>query len=362
MADAKASRILVIRLGSLGDLVHTMPAVAALRASFPRASLGHVDAQTQPGFGLDWVVEEKWSPLIEMVDGIDHVIPLRRSVAGYFECVRRLRQERYALAVDFQGLYKSAILSWRSGARRRIGFDAKTAREPGASYFYNECVAPSGPHVAELNASLAIQAGAQPPVAMQFPVQVPDAELGKLAATLAAKFAAKLAAANTRDGYMVVSPGGGWKSKCWPPERYGQLCCKIWRSHGLQAVVNAGPGEEELGAAVIRAAAPATPVMMSPSLPELCALVKKARVVVAADTGPLHLAAAFGTRVVALFGPTDPARNGPVYAGGERGTVLRNVSDDANTYKRGLEYSGAMLSISIEQVVAAVGCELGTRV
>jgi heptosyltransferase-1 len=364
MSDVTPLRVLVIRLGSLGDLVHTLPAVAALRASLPNTEsdaagiMGPAVAPAVgPAVGMDWVVEEKWMPLIQMVAGIDRVIPIRRSVAGHFDCVHRLRQNRYACAVDFQGLYKSALLAWRSGAPRRIGFDRKTAREPGAAWFYTECVTPReriGRHMTQLNGSLAVRAGARPPLAMHFPIHVPDVEVEKLAEKLS------LAGPSHRgDSYIVVSPGGGWKSKCWPPERYGELCGEIWRKHGIAAVVNAGPGEDELAAAVIRASSPAKPILLCPSLVELCALVKKAQVVVAADTGPLHLAAALGTRVVALFGPTDPARNGPIYEGGKCGTVLRNVSDDANTYKRGEEYSGAMLALTVEQVVAAVDCELG---
>jgi heptosyltransferase-1 len=122
-------------------------------------------------------------------------------------------------------------------------------------------------------------------------------------------------------------------------------------------VVNGGPGEEALARAVIAAAAPATPLLLSPSLRQLAALLGLARVVVAADTGPLHLAAALGTPVVALFGPTDPARNGPV----PKGTVLRNATGGETTYQRGETYSPAMLALDVEQVAAAVERELSVR-
>jgi heptosyltransferase-1 len=155
----------------------------------------------------------------------------------------------------------------------------------------------------------------------------------------------------------VVSPGGGWKSKCWPPERYGALCAALWRRLSVRAIVNAGPGEDELARAVVASAAPANPVVFSPSLRELAALVKTARVVVAADTGPLHLAAGLGTRVVALFGPTDPARNGPI----PKGAVLRSATDTETTYKRGDSYAASMLALSVEQVAAAVEREWSAR-
>ena len=345
MSETARSSLLIVRLGSLGDLVHTLPAVAALRAGFLNAGR----SQDRPR--LDWVVEEKWCPLVQMVPVVDRVIPLRRSLAGTLECVRELRRNRYACTVDFQGLYKSALLAWCSGAPRRIGFDHAIAREPGAARFYTEHAGPRGRHVTDLNAGLAICAGAGAPVPVRFPLCVPDEEMQK--------WEEKISVSGARTGYIVVSPGGGWKSKCWPVERYGELCREIWQRHGVQAVVNAGPGEEELAAAVTRASEPATPLSFSPSLPELCAILAKARTVIAADTGPLHLAAALGTRVVALFGPTDPLRNGPVYECSGRGTILRNVSQDANTYKRGADYSPAMLSLTVEQVIAAVEREMG---
>jgi len=332
MAQAGEPSFLVVRLGSLGDLMHTLPAVAALRSSFP-------------GARLDWVVEQNWSSLVELVTAVDDVIPWRRSLAGWWVCRERLRRARYACAVDFQGLYKSALLAGLSGAPRRIGFDRSFAREPGAARFYSECVVPVGQHVAEMNLSLAVRAGAQPPHGMQYPMRLPADEVLRVRERL------------SREGigdFVGVSPGGGWKAKCWPPERYGVLCAELWRRMGIRAVVNAGPGEAELARTVMASAGVGGPVMLSPSLRELMALVTLARVVVAADTGPLHLAAALGRRVVALFGPTDPARNGPI----PQGTVLRKASEDATTYKRNNRYSPAMLALSVEDVAAAVEREL----
>lgn len=332
MPRADTHSLLVVRLSSLGDLVHTLPAVAALRASFPNAR-------------IDWVVDQKWWPLVNLFEGVDEVIAFRRSASGVMACIRRLRQGRYSCAVDFQGLYRSALLTWGSGAARRVGFDRTEAREPGASWFYSERVAPAGRHVAELNISLAVHAGAQAQPEMQFPLRVPEREAGEAREKLA------------REGvgdYMVVSPGGGWASKCWMPDRYGALCAELWRRHGLRALVNVSPRQAELARSVIAAAGPARPLVVSPSLPELAALLAAARLVVGGDTGPLHLAAAEGARVVALFGPTDPARNGPL----PRGTVVRNVSAEETTYKRGKSYSPSMLSLTVEQVLEAAEREM----
>jgi ADP-heptose:LPS heptosyltransferase len=259
-----------------------------------------------------------------------------------------LRRAGYGCAIDFQGLYKSALLARFSGAPRRIGFHSSFAREPGAARFYSERVIPTGRHVAEMNLSLAVAAGAERPSVMACPLRLPAEEAPALRQVLA------------REGigdFCLVSPGGGWKSKCWPPERYGALCAELWRRLSVRVVVNAGPGEEDLARAVIAAAAAASPLLFSPSLRGLATLLGLARLVVAADTGPLHLAAALGTPVVALFGPTDPARNGPI----PKGTVLRNASEKETTYERGENYSPAMLALSVEQVATAVERELSVR-
>lgn len=349
MAEAAARKFLIIRLGSLGDLVHTIPAVAALRLAFPQAK-------------IDWVVEQRWSALIEMVTCVDEVIPLRRTLSGQLDCVRQLRRAHYQCAIDFQGLYKSALLAWFSGAPRRIGRTRQAAREPGAAWFYTDRVSPQGRHVAEMSLSLTVGAGAQPPAQsddIQFPLRVPPAAGQHLAEKL------------SKDGiadYIVVSPGGGWKSKCWPAVRYGALCDELWQRRGLRAVVNAGPGEEQLAQEVVAAAGAAKPLVLSPSLVELAALLAQAQLVIAADTGPLHLAAALGTRVVALFGPTDEARNGPLPGGRVVRRPPTSASTDAeapNTqrgdYTRGNDYSQEMLGLSVEQVLAAVEEEMSVR-
>jgi lipopolysaccharide heptosyltransferase I len=331
MAD---ERFLVVRLGSLGDIVHTLPAAAALHDSFP-------------GARIDWVVEDKWAAVLDGNPDLSGVIALEPSSwTALRSCVRRLRAARYTCAIDFQGLYKSAVLSFFSGAARRVGFDRRVAREAGAAFFYTHRAAPTARHKVEQNLGLAETAGAHRS-ACRFPLRVP--------AQSAADVARRLAASSLRE-FFVVSPGGGWRSKCWPPERYGQLCRELERRYGWRSVVNFGPGERGLAEAVCRAAAPAAPVLLAPDVAQFMALLACAKLVVAGDTGPLHLAVALGTPVVGLYGPTDPERNGPFCAAD---IVVRNASPDETTYKRGSEYSAAMLSISVEQVVSAVERRLG---
>jgi lipopolysaccharide heptosyltransferase I len=323
---------LIVRLGSMGDLIHTVPAVASLRASFPQAR-------------IDWVVEQKWAPLIGLVTAISEVIPWRRGVGNFLTGTSTLRQRGYSCAVDFQGLYKSALLARFSGAQRRIGFGPAYSREGGAAWFYTDRVNPTGKHIAELNLRLAEAAGAAKSDALVFPLELPE-------------YSSTVKGLLEREGiqeFCVVTPGGGWRSKCWPAERYGALCEQIMRKFGVRAIVNAGPAEEELGRAVINSGGAAKPVVLSPSLHELAALLGRAKVVVGADTGPLHLAAALGAPVVALFGPTDPVRNGPI----PKGIALRNAGEQDTTYNRGDSYSPSMLSLSVEQVMTAVEREWG---
>lgn len=322
-------RLLIVRLSSMGDLVHTLPALAALRAAHPAAT-------------IDWVVERKWAELLEGCAQISEVIPQDRGAGAALRLIRKLRARRYDLALDFQGLYKSAALAFFSGAKRRIGFDAAHAREGGAARFYSHRVSPQGAHVVEMNLSLVRAAGAAR--ASPAPVLLP------VSAAADAFIDRQLESRNLTD-YYVISPGGGWRSKCWPAEQYGHLHRKLAERHGWRGIVTYGPGERALAEAVRMVAGEPAPFVLGTDVAQLKALLRRARFVVAADSGPLHLAAALGTPVVGLYGPTSPKRNGPY---GQLEHVVRNASDEQATYQRGREYSALMLSIRVEQVIAAI--------
>jgi lipopolysaccharide heptosyltransferase I len=323
-------RFLIVRLTALGDILHTVPAVAALRAA-------------HPGSKIDWVVERKWAPVLEGSPAIDEVIPFdRRSVWGVLECVQRLRENRYTCAIDFQGLYKSSILAGLCGAARRIGFERDWAREKNAAMFYTERVVPAGRHVAELNYSLAEHAGALRPTSPEYPLRVP--------AGGAASVRSRLHEIGIVGPYIVVGPGGSWRAKCWPTERYGEFCREFEMKNNIRVILIHGPGEKSIAEEVVRAALPAQPVMVSTTIEELMGLLAHARCLVAADSGPLHLAAALGTPVVGLYGPTDPARNGPFVAHAE---VIHRAEPREISYKRRTEFSPAMLRITVGDVLSA---------
>src|SRR5271163_3521193 len=322
-------RILLVRLGSLGDVIHALPAASALRDAFPEAR-------------IDWLIEPKWRRLLEGNSDLTEIIPLeKKSAAGLISTIRKLRAARYTCAIDFQGLYKSALPAFASGAPRRIGFPSTYAREGFASMFYTDKINPRGAHKVDHNLTLAAAAGARTSTP-RFPL-TPHPEDEK-------QVTQELARQNVAD-FFVLNPGGGWRSKCWPPERYGELHHRLAAQHGWRGIISFGPGEERLAQELVSAAGNPAPLALPLGLGPLMALLRRAKFVVSADTGPLHLASALGAPVIGLFGPTDPSRNGPFSADD---IVVRNLRASVTTYRRGKSDSPAMLSITVDQVFDAV--------
>jgi heptosyltransferase-1 len=331
-------RILLVRLGSLGDVIHALPAASALRDAFPEAR-------------IDWLIEPKWRRLLEGNPDLTEIVPLeKKSATGLISTIRKLRTTRYTCAIDFQGLYKSALPAFASRAPRRIGFPSTYAREGFASMFYTERVNPRGAHKVDHNLTLAEAAGAAArPAPPRFPLTLrPEDEK---------QVTQELARHNLAD-FFVLNPGGGWRSKCWPPERYGELHHRLAAQHGWRSVISFGPGEERLAQELVSSAGTPAPIALPLGLGPLMSLLGLAKFVVSADTGPLHLASALGTPIVGLYGPTDPARNGP-YCG--TSIVIRNPGKSETTYRRGASYSSPMLSITVDQVADAVARLLNAK-
>jgi lipopolysaccharide heptosyltransferase I len=321
-------RFLVLRMSALGDIIHTLPAVHALRESFPTAQ-------------IDWLVDEKWASVLAGNRDISNVIAMNRgSWRSVIGSIATLRRTRYDMAIDFQSLYRSAIIGWLSGASERIGFDAHYSRERGAAFFYTRHVQPKRAHKIEHNLELVESIGARAEKIV-FPL-ADDVE--------AAEEVKRILCGNGVHEYFVLSPGGGWVSKCWPAERYGELARAVAERYGWTSVVSFGPGEEGLAETVRRSAGSPEPFVQRFNLKQLVPLLRRAKFVVAGDTGPLHLASALGTPVFGLYGPTDPARNGPFSAGG---IVVRKAGYET-TYKRGKDISESMLAISVEDILQAV--------
>lgn len=330
--DNKAKRVLLVRLGSLGDIIHGLPALATLKTHLP-------------AWEFDWLVERRWrellrdNPFLSRVMEFDTLrwrkMPLARATwAEFLTAASRLRQRQYDCAIDLQGAVKSAAACRLSGAARILGFDRVWLREPAAGVFYTRRVAPAAAHVVEANLALAAALGAQPPV-IAFPLPPGDP-----AAVPPELLCGEVA---------LINPGAGWTAKQWPAHRYAEVCEALESRHSLRVVINCGPGEAALAEEVRSRCRRARPAAYSGSLAGLIALLRRSRLMIAPDTGPLHLAAALGVPTVALFGPTDPCRNGPY---GNRHRILRSANA-LTSYRRSKGWPGGMEDIEVRDVLEA---------
>jgi len=341
-----SQRLLIVRLSAMGDVIHTLPAAQALRAAFPQALIG-------------WIIEERWAellcapgtarrgersaqrPLVDWVHTVDlkgwrksiFTLPTLERVARTWNDVRAAH---YDVAVDLQGAIRSSMLARWSGAP--LVWGGSEPRESPASMWYTRQAAVRGTHVIEQNLSIAEAVVGRRVRAdrVEFPCD-PRAEQ-RIAHRLSELGLTKIA---------VISPGAGWGAKCWPAERYGRVAAAL-ASCGVLSVVNYGPGEEGL-ACEVEEASQGGARRLSCSVSELIALTRRALVFIGGDTGPLHLAAALQIPVVAIFGPTDPARNGPY---GTRSVVLRS-SGSRTSHTRNPQPDEAMLEIGVDEVVDA---------
>jgi heptosyltransferase-1 len=349
-ADAQRfDSLLVVRLSAMGDIIHTLPAAAALRQAFPHATLG-------------WLIEERWAELLctlryprsgrrspqrPMVDRVHSVNTAEWRHAPFSPNtwqqmavgLSQLRGVQYDAVIDFQGAVRSALLARWSGAP--VVYGSVQPRENAASLFYTRQILANGTHVVEqaLNLSGAVVPIAGTSTAMaesqvQFPVD-PDAESKIASLTADVK------------NFVILNPGAGWGAKRWPSERYGQVA-KEFAKDGLCSLVNYGPGEEELAAAV-EVSGEGAARKISCSVSELIALTRRARLLIGGDTGPTHLAAALKIPVVAIYGPTNPARSGPF---GTRSIVLRSASSMTD-HTRHREPEQGLLEITVGEVIAA---------
>jgi heptosyltransferase-1 len=302
-------RILVVRLSSMGDVIHALPAVASLKHSFPHS---HVS----------WVIRTRWMPLLEGNPFVDEVIPFDRTLSGIVSTRRKLREQRFDLAIDFQGLIQSALLADAARPDRIVGFHRSQVREKAATLFYSSSIEARAPHVVDRNLELAAAAGA---ANLLHAFSLPE---GSAEGTLP-------------DGkFVLTSPLAGWGSKQWPVEFYQELAARL----DIPLVVNGPPDAVEILSKIHGAH-----VHLS-GIAGLIHATRRAQAVVGVDSGPLHLAAALSKPGVAIFGPTDPMRNGP-YGGTIR--VLRSHGV-ATTYKRATDAHDSMRAVSPDDVLEAL--------
>jgi heptosyltransferase I len=296
-------RVLIVKLGSIGDVVHTLPSLAAIRRALPKSE-------------ISWVVERRAAeilrdnPILDRLIEIDTKVLRRGLMSGETlraprQQLRRLRASAFDLALDFQGLIKSASIARLSGARRIFGFSRDGLREPPSRLLLSRTVSiPEQTHV--IRKGLELVKGA---LGISVPIAASDFEF-PIAVNPVHENEALDAATATEGDYAILNPGGGWPTKLWAAEKFGALADALWSEHGLHSVVTYGPGESPLAEIVLQASRSGKARAVSLSLKGFYCLAKSASVYVGGDTGPMHLAVAAGTPIVGLFGPTEWWRNG----------------------------------------------------
>jgi heptosyltransferase-1 len=345
--------VLIVRIGAMGDVLHAMPAVAALRAAHPDWFIG-------------WAIEPRWSDLLQIAGDPDDLTqgmgrfagkalvdrwyrvaagewrkrPLARATLRDIFALRTLlRGERFDLCVDMQGAVKSAVVGRMAAAKTFAGM--ADPRERVARRLYSKRVEITAAHVIEQGCELLGAAVGEElrPARVTLPM---DAEDERWADGVVG-----------REHFCLISPGAGWGAKAWPPERLGRVAASLGRD-GVRSVVNASVHGSREAVQVVDASegyARAVPC----SVGQLISLARRAALVISGDSGPLHLAAALERPVVGIFGPTDPARNGPH---GTRARVLRDATSQTS-HKRVHETEAGMLRIEVQDVVQAARDLLG---
>ncbi len=357
-AGTPPPRILILRVGAMGDIVHALPAVAQLRAHLPSAFLG-------------WAVEPRWSALLQadaaapgtpgmpLVDHL-HPVPTRdwsrrpfslSTLRSILALRRHLRAGRYTLAVDLQGSLRSAILARLSGAPVIVGPAAP--REAPARWLYTHRIPTPAPHVIDQACQLAQAALDLLPAT--HPPGPPLASSASLPVDAIAEAWAATTLPPAEGPTVLLAPTAGWGAKQWPADRFGQLAASL-AQHGCRVLINSAGLTDTTAHAVLQAAHAALPATLHAqvgalpaTLPQLLALLRHTRLVIAGDTGPLHLAASLGIPTVALFGPTDPARTGPF---ANPAIILRDPASVID-HRRHATAEAGLQRISVATVLAA---------
>jgi heptosyltransferase-1 len=298
-------RILLVRTSALGDLVHALPVLTALRRSFPQSRIA-------------WVVEDPFAELLEGHPDLDQIVPVKLRTWRHaplswgtgkevMAAVRSLRRFAPDVALDLMGNHKGGVLSLLSGARIRIGAERRYRREPSSAMWVNTLVEPRGEHSVDLALSLL--------EALDVTLQDPDFSGDRILRQDCPEATAFVDSQPVP--YVLLQCNAGWGNKTYPLSWLARVGGEIRSQSGLSVYALAGPGEESLAQAVQEASHGAVQALSSPSLPHLATVARHARLLVGGDTGPLHLAHALGTEVLCLMGPTGPRRHGP-YGSPER--------------------------------------------
>ncbi len=295
-------RILIVRTSALGDVIHALPVLTALRRHLPEAKIG-------------WVVEEGMAPVLSGHPDLDELLTVRlrqwrrlsgqglRELGGFLSALNRFAPD---VVLDLMGNHKAGVLSALSLADRRIGFARRSRREPSSAIWISEPVVPRGTHAVDRMLSL-LDALGLPPEPADFGPE---------------KLFREEPAVPQGEPYVLLHPGAGWANKRYPPAWWGRAARLLQERTGIPTWIATARGEEDLAAEVEREGGGAARTVPALDLPTLAALIRRARLMMGGDTGPTHMAQALGTPVLMLMGPTDPMRHGP-YGAPERALYKR---------------------------------------
>ena len=334
----RSLKILILRVGAMGDVLHALPAVAALR-------------RARPDWRIDWVIDPRWAPLVVGRDGKgpivnrahladtklwSHAPRSKATLLSIRELGRALHRERYDVVVDMQGTLRSAVIGRMARAAEFAGF--RDPKEALAARLYRQRLPRVGDHVVLQGVELLS-------TACGVPLQAGEVDLPSDAD------AASWAASQVTDKPLcILAPTAGWAAKQWPPDRFAELAREL-TTVGFDVVVNASRHDDPVSLRVADESG-GTARILSPGIPALIELTRRADLVIGGDSGPIHLAAALKVPTVALFGPTDPQRNGPWGLGPHR--VLRHASS-VTSYKHVDDPDEGLARILVPTVLGAAG-------
>jgi lipopolysaccharide heptosyltransferase I len=324
-------RILIVKLGAIGDVVHTLPALACLRRAMPGARIawaverGGAAKLLQGNTLIDNLIELDLRGWRKSLMNAETQLAIRKAMAG-------LRKERFDLSLDFQGLLKSAMVARLARVPRRIGFARAALREPASAFMLTERVmADDDDHIIKKNLKLVEHLGCDISGEYEFPIAISDDD-ERFARQQLDRFGGSFA---------MLNPGGGWPTKLWGADGFAAIADRLWEDRGIRSAVTYGPGEESLALSVVELTRTKAAVAVDATLKQFFALARQAKLFIGGDTGPMHLAAAAGAPVVAIFGPTSARRNGPF---GADDVVIERLDLDCRTdcYRRSCSHTSCM--------------------
>ena len=343
--------ILIVKLSAIGDVIHTLPSLAALRRCYPQAHISWAVEEAASDLLVDHpmldrvLVSRRKSWVRDLRDGRDREAVLRE--IGRF--LHTLRDRPYDIVIDFHGLFKSAIFVFLSRGKRRLGYDSL---QEGSGLFLNEKIPEDmGKHAVDRYLDLPRHLGcaiSKP----EFPIALQEAHFRRVRELLAAK------TVDTTRGFVAVSPVAYWETKLWDEAKFAAVCDRIVNELGLPVVFTGESPEGPIARIRSLMQSPCASAAGETSLRELAALYKEASVLLTTDSGPMHLAAAVGTPVVAIFGPTSPERTGPY---GEGHVVIRKKIDCSPCFRKACDTLECMREISAEEVFEAVRDRIESR-